>query len=82
MTIWRQDDIVQLPVAALFRSGGQWAVYRVEEGRAALTPVGIGQENGRMAQIVSGLETGDVVVMYPGPQIHDGIAVKRREAEL
>tara|TARA_R110000868_G_scaffold4567_5_gene28651 strand:- start:2947 stop:4164 length:1218 start_codon:yes stop_codon:yes gene_type:complete len=82
VTIWRQQDTLQLPVAALFRSEGQWAVYRVEEGRAALTPVEIGQENGRMAQILSGLEAGDRIVMYPGPQIRDGVAVKRREAEL
>ena len=82
VTIWRQEDIVQLPVAALFRSDGQWAVYRVEEGRATLRTVEIGQENGRMAQIISGLEAGDTIVMYPGPQIHDGIAVKRREAAL
>jgi len=82
VTIWRQDEIVQLPVAALFRSEGQWAVYRVEDGRATLRTVEIGQENGRMAQIISGLEAGDTIVMYPGPQIHDGIAVKRREAAL
>ena len=82
VTIWRQQDTLQLPVAALFRSEGQWAVYRVEEGRAALTPVEIGRENGRMAQILSGLEAGDRIVMYPGPQIRDGVAVKRRKAEL
>ena len=82
VTIWRQDEIVQLPVAALFRSGGQWAVYRVEDGRATLRLVEIGQENGRMAQVISGLEAGDSIVMYPGPQIRDGVAVKRREAEL
>ncbi|MGK0266157.1 MAG: HlyD family secretion protein, partial [Maricaulis sp.] len=68
--------------AALFRSQGQWAVFRVEEGRAVLRPVEIGQENGRMAQIVSGLDAGDSIVMYPGPQIRDGVAVKRREAAL
>jgi HlyD family secretion protein len=82
VTIWQQDDVVQLPVAALFRSEGQWAVYRVEEGRAALTPVEIGQENGRMAQILSGLEAGDRIVMYPGPQIRDGVAVRQRDAAL
>jgi HlyD family secretion protein len=82
VTIWQRDDIVQLPVAALFRSQGQWAVFRVEEGRAVLRPVEIGQENGRMAQIVSGLDAGDSIVMYPGPQIRDGVAVKRREAAL
>ncbi|WP_417482072.1 efflux RND transporter periplasmic adaptor subunit [Maricaulis sp.] len=82
VTIWQQDDVVQLPVAALFRSEGQWAVYRVEDGRAALTPVEIGQENGRMAQILSGLEAGDRIVMYPGPQIRDRVAVRQRDAAL
>ena len=82
VTIWQQDDVVQLPVAALFRSEGQWAVYRVEGGRAALTTVEIGQENGRMAQILSGLEAGDRIVMYPGPQIRDGVAIRQRDAAL
>tara|TARA_R110000868_G_scaffold35549_4_gene127433 strand:- start:32032 stop:33249 length:1218 start_codon:yes stop_codon:yes gene_type:complete len=82
VTIWQEEDVVQLPVAALFRSEGHWAVYRVEEGRATLTPVEIGRENGRMAQILSGLEAGDSIVMYPGPQIHDGIGIRRREATL
>lgn len=75
---WEEDDVIQVPVAALFRDGEQWAVYRVEDGEAALTPVEIGQENGRDAQVISGLEEGQTVVMYPGELMADGARVVER----
>ncbi len=82
VTIWQQNEILQLPVEALFRSQGQWAVYRVEAGRAVLTRLEIGRENGRFAQIIAGLDAGDQIVLYPGPKIRDGVAVKPRELAL
>lgn len=75
---WESDDVVQVPVASLFRSGGQWAVFRVEGGRARLTSVEVGRDNGRMAQVLSGLRDGDSVVLYPGETLSDGTRVQRR----
>src|SRR5690606_24500988 len=62
---WQAADVLQVPVAALFRSDGQWAVFRVERGRARLVPVEVGHDNGRNAEILSGLEPGDTIVLYP-----------------
>jgi HlyD family secretion protein len=78
IVIWQADDVLQVPVAALFRSGGAWAVFRVEADRARLTPVETGRSNGRDVQILSGLDAGDTVVLYPGEQLSDGLRVRPR----
>lgn len=75
---WRADDVVQAPVAALFRHEGDWAVFRIESGRAILTPVQVGRDNGQGAQILSGIEAGVPVVLYPGEEIEDGTRVEPR----
>jgi len=75
---WEETDVVQVPVAALFRSEEIWAVFRVEDGRARLTPVEIGRENGRNAQVLSGLDEGQTIVLYPGEQLADGVRVVAR----
>ncbi|TGY89807.1 efflux RND transporter periplasmic adaptor subunit [Marinicauda algicola] len=76
---WRGEDVVIAPVASLFRHEGGWAAFRVEEGRARLTPVEMGRSNGREAQILSGLQPGDTLVLYPSDRIEDGAAVVPRE---
>jgi HlyD family secretion protein len=75
---WEEDDVVQAPVAALFRDGDRWAVFRVVDERAVLTPIEVGRNNGRSAQILSGLEAGQTLVLYPGEAIADGVRVVER----
>jgi len=75
---WEQEDVLQLPVAALFRDGARWAVYRVVNGEALLTPIELGRENGRSAEVLSGLELGATVVLYPSEQLADGVRVVDR----
>ena len=75
---WQGNDVVQVPVAALFRQAGKWAVFRVEEGQARLTQVQVGRDNGRSAEIVEGLSPGDTVILYPGERVSDGVAVAAR----
>ena len=79
VVIWSGDDVLQAPVAALFRSGGRWAVFRIDEGVVRLTPVQVGRDNGQSAQILSGIEAGETVVLYPGEQVSDGVRVRRRD---
>lgn len=75
---WRADGVIQAPVAALFRRDGQWGLFRIEGGRAVLTPVEVGRNNGRSAEIISGIEPGETVILYPGEEIEDGARVERR----
>jgi len=78
VSVWQAADVVQAPVGALFREGGQWAIFKIEGGRARLTHVEIGRNDGRNAQVVSGLEPGDQVILHPGQAVSDGVRVNDR----
>ena len=76
---WEQDDALIAPSSALFRLNGGWAVFRVESGKARLTPVTTSQNNGVQAAIKSGLNASDTLVLYPSPGISDGTSVAQRQ---
>lgn len=72
------EDVLKAPTSALFRVGGDWAVFRVEGGVARQQIVKLGLQNGLEAEVVEGLAEGDQVVTHPGDNITDGIRVKPR----
>ncbi|MFZ5537466.1 MAG: efflux RND transporter periplasmic adaptor subunit [Pseudomonadota bacterium] len=76
--VWAGDDVLQIPASALFRRNGGWAVFVVQDGRARLTPVEIGQRAGLTAEVVSGLAPGEQVISHPDDTIRDGVRVRPR----
>lgn len=78
ITVWRTDDALRLPSAALFRDGDGWAVYRVDADRAAKRAVQIGVNNGVFAEVKAGLEPDERVVLYPSDAIADGVPLVER----
>ncbi|MBT8063059.1 MAG: efflux RND transporter periplasmic adaptor subunit [Xanthomonadales bacterium] len=76
--LWEQADTLQVPVSALFRSGDGWSVFRVEKGRAVITQLELGRRSGLAAQVLSGLDQGDQVIIYPSDSITDGLRVEAR----
>ncbi|HHX91056.1 MAG TPA: HlyD family efflux transporter periplasmic adaptor subunit [Paracoccus sp.] len=79
LILWEGEGLLQLPQAALFRDGGGWAVFQVREGRAELTRVAVGRQAGGMAEVLSGIEEGAAVVMYPASTLSDSARVTARE---
>ena len=77
--VWRGEDVVRVPLAALFRSGSQWSVFKVVDGRTELTPVTIDHRNSSFAEVTEGLAAGDMVVLHPSDQVEDGVKVEPRE---
>ena len=77
---WQQDNVLKVPTSALFRQGEQWAVFRMVDGRARLTPVEIGKQNGLEAQVIQGINAEDVVIVHPNDKIVDGVKVVQRDA--
>lgn len=75
IVVWRGEGLLAVPVGALFRSGGDWAVFRVEDGRARLTPIRLGERNAHWAELRGGLEAGARVVLHPGDRVTDGARV-------
>jgi HlyD family secretion protein len=78
VVLWEGEDVPQVPQAALFRHGGGWAVFAVSDGRAALTPVEIGQQSGGQAELLGGLAEGAQVVLYPPAALEHGARVRAR----
>lgn len=79
VTIWKAENVLRVPVRALFRQGEDWAVFSVKDGRLRVALVKLGQRNNRMAEILSGLAEGDRVVLHPSDRIKDGISVFQRD---
>ncbi|MCC5971310.1 MAG: HlyD family efflux transporter periplasmic adaptor subunit [Pararhodobacter sp.] len=77
--LWEGEGVLQLPQAALFRHEGGWAVFRVDDGRAVLTPVQVGRQAGGQAELLGGLDEGAAVVMYPASSLSDGARVSARD---
>lgn len=78
IVIWEAKDTVVVPSSALFRQGGDWAVFTVKGGQAKLTKLEVGRNNGTLAEVKGGLELGTKVILYPGPSLTDGQKVEKR----
>nr|WP_245363898.1 HlyD family efflux transporter periplasmic adaptor subunit [Neorhizobium galegae] len=70
--------VPQLSLGAFFREGDDWAVFASENGRARRRKVSVGHRNTRAVEILSGLNEGDQVVLYPNSQIEDGSRIELR----
>lgn len=69
------EDVVKVPVGALFRAGEGWAVFVVEGGRAHRRAVTVRLRNGVEAVVTSGVKAGDTLVVYPSDKLADGSKV-------
>jgi HlyD family secretion protein len=76
--IWEDDDVLQIPTNALFRSADGWAVFVIADGKAERRSVKVGQRSGLAAQILAGLSGGEVVIAHPSDSIDVGTGVRRR----
>lgn len=76
--VWQDDHALVAPSGALFRVNDKWAVFKINKDVLQLTYVNVGYNNGTQAQILSGLKTGERVVLYPTPQLADGVKVVQR----
>jgi HlyD family secretion protein len=78
VTIEEVQDAVRAPLGALFRHGEGWAVYKVVDGRARLTPVTTGIADTSYRQITDGLAAGDTVILFPASTVSEGLRVTPR----
>lgn len=76
--VWQGDDVLQVPLGALFRTGSDWTVFKMVDGQAVATQVELGHRNSEDAEVVGGLAEGDIVVMHPSDRVSDGVAIEDR----
>ena len=73
------ENALTVPVGSLFRRDEQWAVFVVDDdGRVRVQEVMLGQRNARIAEVVSGLQEGQRVVLHPPDTLTDGTRVTER----
>jgi HlyD family secretion protein len=77
---WRGANVLQVPTGALFRRGNDWMTFVLAGGKARLTKVEIAHNNGLAAEVRSGLQQGQSVILHPPDALADGAAVKTRSA--
>lgn len=65
-----------VPSGAVFRTADGNAVFVVKDGRAHLRAVDLGRRNGVEARILSGLDAGEMVIVYPPGRLREGVRVK------
>ncbi len=78
ITVWSGEDVLKVPLGALFRQENEWALFKVVDGAAKLTRVKIGQRNPQMAEIIEGLQPGARVILHPSDRVSDGIKIEER----
>ncbi len=73
------DEMLTVPIGALFREGKDWAVYQVSDGIANKQIITLGLKNNLLAEIKSGLSVNDMIVMNPSNQVISGVSVVSRD---
>jgi HlyD family secretion protein len=78
VVLWEDDHVLSVPLTALFRDGERWALFVASGGLAELRHVGLGHTNGLVAEIRSGIEPGEQVIVHPSDRVRDGVRVAAR----
>ena len=72
---WEGERVLTVPLGSLFRRGGAWCVFVIEDGRARRREVTIGHQGGSAVEITRGLRAGSRVIVHPPDRLEDGEAV-------
>lgn len=80
ITLWKGEAVLAAPVGALIRDGSDWACFVLRDGRARLQIISLGERNEEFAQVLTGLQAGDQVIVHPSDVIAEGTAVTLSKA--
>lgn len=78
IVVWESNDVLKVPVGALFRQGDEWAVFILEDDQARLRTVTMGHINGLEAEVLEGLDVHNQVILHPSDRVQDGVSIVRR----
>ena len=76
VVLWSGENVLKVPVSALFRRGESWNVFVVEGGRARRREVEVGHRGALDVEIVKGLNVGEQVIRHPSNDIDEGRRVR------
>ena len=76
--VWSAESALQVPIASMFRTGGQWSVFTENNGTAQLRTIEVGHLNTSHAEVLGGLEENERVILYPSDVLEDGSLIVER----
>ncbi len=79
---WESDDVLSVPLSAVFRQGANWAVFVEAAGLAERRTITLGRRNDHNAEVLEGLTPGERVILHPSDQISNGTLIERRPEEI
>lgn len=79
IVLWEGEDVLNVPLNALFRDGDAWAVFVETEGRAEKRRVEPGRQNGLHSEIRAGLQADERIVLHPSDRVVDGVRLTARD---
>ena len=72
---WENPTVLKVPSGALFRTGEDWEVFKVEDGRARRIRVRTGHRGAFETEVLDGLKPGDQLIVHPSSEVKDGVRV-------
>jgi HlyD family secretion protein len=81
VAVWHADDVLLVPSGALFREGSAWMTFVYEAGKAKKQTLEAGHSDGRMTEVLGGLDAGTKVLLHPPDTVKDGVEVTPRESK-
>ncbi len=78
IAVWHRDDVLRIPSGAMFREGNQWKTFVLDHGNAKQVSIETGRSDGRLTEVLQGIEPGTEVLLHPPDAVKDGTRVKKR----
>jgi HlyD family secretion protein len=72
VVLWSGENVLKIPVSALFRRGDAWTVFVVDGGRARAREIEPGHRGALEVEVAKGLQGGETVVRHPSNELADG----------
>lgn len=79
VAVWHAEDVLLVPSGALFREGSAWMTFVYDHGKARKVTLEAGRSDGRMTEVIKGLDVGAQVLLHPPDTVKDAVEVKPRE---
>ena len=76
IVVWSGPDVISVPTSALFRNAESWDVFVADGGQVVQRSVSVGRRNEFRAEITAGLDTGELVVLFPPEELEDGSRIR------
>ncbi len=79
IAIWHQDNVLLVPAGGLFREGSEWKTFVFKDNKAQTVTLEIGHTDGRMTEVLKGLDEGTPILLHPPDTVKDGGEVVQRK---